>query len=146
MREAWEGRFVTNWDANDLITLLHTWQSGDISEIRDGGDLEKALKIIHDKGLVFGDLRDTNVMITKSDGKVGAKLVDFDWADVEEKGKYPALINTSLIGTELDPDIGPVGFMYKKHDEYALRNLIVKYCADAAYKEAKCKELGKRGD
>lgn len=109
-------------------------------------DLEKALKIIHDKGLVFGDLRDTNVMITKSDGKVGAKLVDFDWADVEEKGKYPALINTSLIGTELDPDIGPVGFMYKKHDEYALRNLILKYCADAAYKEAKCKELGKSGD
>ena len=53
MREAWEGRFVTNWDANDLITLLHTWQSGDISKIRDGGDLEKALKSITAKALIM---------------------------------------------------------------------------------------------
>ncbi|KAL5507007.1 hypothetical protein ACEPAH_6463 [Sanghuangporus vaninii] len=53
IREAWEGRFVTNWDANDLITLLHTWQSGDISKIRDGGDLEKALKSITAKALIM---------------------------------------------------------------------------------------------
>ncbi|OCB90443.1 homoserine acetyltransferase [Sanghuangporus baumii] len=53
IREAWEGRFVTNWDANDLITLLHTWQSGDISKIRDGGDLEKALKAITAKALIM---------------------------------------------------------------------------------------------
>ena len=53
LREAWEGRFITNWDANDLITLLHTWQSGDISKIRDGGDLEKALKSIKVKALIM---------------------------------------------------------------------------------------------
>lgn len=32
-----------NWDANDLLTMLRTWQKGDIS---DGGDFEQALKSI----------------------------------------------------------------------------------------------------
>ncbi|KAI5120294.1 hypothetical protein M0805_005800 [Coniferiporia weirii] len=53
LSENWEGRFVTNWDANDMLTLLHTWQSGDISQVRDGGDLEAALKSIKAKALIM---------------------------------------------------------------------------------------------
>jgi homoserine acetyltransferase len=54
IRERWEGRFVANnWDANDMIALLNTWQKGDISIIRDGGDYEKALKSIKAKGLIM---------------------------------------------------------------------------------------------
>ncbi|KAJ3483510.1 hypothetical protein NLI96_g6263 [Meripilus lineatus] len=34
----WEGGFLTVWDANDLLTLLHTWQMGDVSRI-DGNAL-----------------------------------------------------------------------------------------------------------
>ncbi|KAI0075763.1 hypothetical protein K474DRAFT_1676144 [Panus rudis PR-1116 ss-1] len=29
----WEGKFLEVWDANDMITLLHTWQMGDISRL-----------------------------------------------------------------------------------------------------------------
>jgi homoserine acetyltransferase len=53
LRERWEGRFIQYWDANDMIALLKTWQNGDISIVRDGGDYEKALKSIKAKGLIM---------------------------------------------------------------------------------------------
>jgi homoserine O-acetyltransferase len=53
IRERWEGGYVNNWDANDMIALLNTWQEGDISIVRDGGDYEKALKSIKAKGLIM---------------------------------------------------------------------------------------------
>jgi len=53
IRERWEDRFLKNWDANDLITLLHTWQGGDVSQIRDGGDLQACLSKIKAKGLIM---------------------------------------------------------------------------------------------
>ena len=53
LREEWEGGFLVGWDANDLLTLLNTWQTGDVSLIRDGGDLEKCLGSIKAKGLIM---------------------------------------------------------------------------------------------
>lgn len=53
IRERWEGRFLANWDANDLITLVHTWQNGDVSKIRDDGNLEICLSKIKSKGLIM---------------------------------------------------------------------------------------------
>lgn len=53
LAENWEGRYVTDWDANDMLALLNTWQNGDISQVRDGGDLEAALKSIKAKGLIM---------------------------------------------------------------------------------------------
>ncbi|KAH9479761.1 Homoserine O-acetyltransferase [Psilocybe cubensis] len=52
LREDWEGGFL-GWDANDLLTLLHTWQTGDVSLVRDGGDLGKCLSSIKAKGLIM---------------------------------------------------------------------------------------------
>ncbi|KAF9479577.1 alpha/beta-hydrolase [Pholiota conissans] len=52
LREEWEGGFA-GWDANDLLTLLATWQTGDISLVRDGGDLSKCLTHIKAKGLIM---------------------------------------------------------------------------------------------
>ncbi|KAG6911138.1 hypothetical protein DXG01_003878 [Tephrocybe rancida] len=49
----WEESFVTRWDANDLLTLLETWKTGDISLIRDGGDLQKSLASIKARGLIM---------------------------------------------------------------------------------------------
>ncbi|TFY77054.1 hypothetical protein EWM64_g6960 [Hericium alpestre] len=43
LRERWEAGYLTNWDANDMLTLLNTWQKGDVSLVRHGGDLEKCL-------------------------------------------------------------------------------------------------------
>ncbi|KAG6857684.1 hypothetical protein H0H87_004100 [Tephrocybe sp. NHM501043] len=53
MREEWEEGFVKGWDANDLLTLLETWKSGDISLIRDSGDLQKCLASIKARGLIL---------------------------------------------------------------------------------------------
>lgn len=53
LREEWEGGFLKGWDANDLVTLLHTWQAGDVSTIRDNGDLGKTLSGIKAKGLIM---------------------------------------------------------------------------------------------
>ena len=36
-----------------MLALLNTWQNGDISLVRDEGDLEKALKSIQAKGLIM---------------------------------------------------------------------------------------------
>lgn len=53
LREDWEGGFLGSWDANDLLTLLHTWQTGDVSTVRNGGDLGKCLSQIKAKGLIM---------------------------------------------------------------------------------------------
>ena len=38
IREEWEQAFVQYWDANDMLALLRTWQTGDVSRVRHGGD------------------------------------------------------------------------------------------------------------
>ncbi|KAH7914145.1 alpha beta hydrolase fold protein [Hygrophoropsis aurantiaca] len=53
LRGEWEEAFVNGLDANDYLTLLRTWQKGDVSAIRDGGDLPKCLGAIKAKGLVM---------------------------------------------------------------------------------------------
>lgn len=53
MREGWEGRYVANWDANDMLALLDTWQRGDVASVRDGGDFVGCLGAIKAKGLIM---------------------------------------------------------------------------------------------
>jgi hypothetical protein len=36
-----------------MITLINTWQQGDVSLVRHGGDLEKCLSEITAKGLIM---------------------------------------------------------------------------------------------
>ena len=52
-----------------------------------------AINILHGSGLVFGDLRPLNVMITKANE---VKLIDFNWAGVEGQAKYPSLISSDI--------------------------------------------------
>ena len=56
-------------------------------------ELRRALDLLHDHGLVFGDLRPPNVMITKAH-KV--KLIDFNWAGENGQAKYPYLISPGI--------------------------------------------------
>lgn len=53
IRERWEGGFLSRWDANDMLTLLKTWQTGDVSLVRDNGDYEKCLGAITAKSLIM---------------------------------------------------------------------------------------------
>ncbi|PAV19008.1 homoserine acetyltransferase [Pyrrhoderma noxium] len=53
LRENWEAGFINNWDANDMLVLLDTWQKGDISKYKHEGNLEAALKSITAKSLIM---------------------------------------------------------------------------------------------
>ena len=48
-----EGRYLEAWDANDMLTLLDTWQRGDVSSVRDGGDFVSCLGAVKAKALLM---------------------------------------------------------------------------------------------
>jgi serine/threonine protein kinase len=56
-------------------------------------DVRRALDLLHDHGLVFGDLRPPNIMITDK-GEV--ELIDFDWAGEQGQVRYPSLMWSSV--------------------------------------------------
>ncbi|KAI0084891.1 alpha beta hydrolase fold protein [Irpex rosettiformis] len=58
LRSEWETGYLTYWDANDMLTLLKTWQLGDISRVKAvgpslQGDLVGVLSSITAKGLIM---------------------------------------------------------------------------------------------
>ncbi|EIM80480.1 alpha/beta hydrolase fold protein [Stereum hirsutum FP-91666 SS1] len=83
IRGNWEARFLDAWDANDMITLINTWQQGDVSLIRHGGDLEKCLSEITAKGLIMPSKTDLYFPPEDSENEVswmrnGAELAVID--------------------------------------------------------------------
>ena len=58
-------------------------------------DLTKALDLLHEKGFVFGDLRQANVLYSSRD-KGRVFLVDFDGVGEHGKDRYSPCLNTSL--------------------------------------------------
>ncbi|CDO71505.1 hypothetical protein BN946_scf184910.g4 [Trametes cinnabarina] len=84
-------------------------------------DVETALKALHEKGLVHGDVRRPNIMaITRDDGVTGAMLVDFDWAGENGKVFYPIMLNLDIAwaqGVQTGQAIRP------EHDWSMFRNL-----------------------
>lgn len=98
-----------------------------MSSLKTGGDkppssaykdVATAVNIIHGSGLVFGDLRTTNILITNKDDEMHALLIDFDWVDEHNGGTYPSFINERLVleTKELHPDVRPQGVMLQEHD------------------------------
>jgi serine/threonine protein kinase len=55
--------------------------------------IKEALNQLHENGLVFGDLRSPNVMITPA---MGVRLIDFNWAGEKGQAKYPCLISPEI--------------------------------------------------
>lgn len=67
----WEGRFL-ELDANDILSMIETWQSGDISDnLRYGGDFELALRAISAKALVMPSQTDQYFPREDSEIEVG---------------------------------------------------------------------------
>ncbi|KAL0575740.1 tyrosyl-tRNA synthetase [Marasmius crinis-equi] len=117
LREAWELPFIQRWDANDMLTLLHTWQRGDVSIIRDGGDLEKCLGNIKAKGLIMPCRTDLYFPPEDNEAEVGymkgqGRLVVIDsvWGHVDVT--RPEELNASLLSSPrvvyagIDPTAG----------------------------------------
>jgi serine/threonine protein kinase len=72
--------------------------------------VRRALLLLHSHGLVFGDLRSWNVMITKSDE---VKLIDFNWSGEEGQAKYPLLISPEIAWPE---GVRALAVMRREHD------------------------------
>ena len=61
LRADWEGGFLGTWDANDMITLINTWQDGDVTLVgksqfraaHDDDGFVSVLKSIKAKGLIM---------------------------------------------------------------------------------------------
>jgi hypothetical protein len=77
-----------------------------------------ALRLLHESNVVFGDLRDPNIIYDAFKGRV--VLVDFDWPGKDGESRYPATLNTSNCWPE---EVLPYGIMRKSHDLWQLDRL-----------------------
>jgi serine/threonine protein kinase len=50
------------------------------------------LRTLHERKLVHGDIRDTNILLRRDD-RTRYMIIDFDWAGVEDVVRYPAYVN-----------------------------------------------------
>ena len=82
-------------------------------------EVKKAITVLHDNGLVFGDLRPPNIIVSEE----RAHLVDFDWCAKDEVGMYPASLNDVDHDIGWHPDVKRGGVMYKEHDLFMLEKL-----------------------
>ncbi|KAL5514697.1 hypothetical protein ACEPAG_2013 [Sanghuangporus baumii] len=76
----------------------------------------EAVVLLHEKNLVFGDLRPQNIVL---DTKRRPLLIDFDFTGVHGVDRYPASWDTQ----EYHPDVRRHGIMYKEHDDFLLNKL-----------------------
>ncbi|KAH9027874.1 hypothetical protein EDB85DRAFT_1972594 [Lactarius pseudohatsudake] len=83
------------------------------SDILD--DVRSALGILHDSGLVFGDLRRPNIVIDTTGRRDRALLIGFEWVGQDGQARYPALLNNSA-RIKWPTEVAPHGVMRKEHD------------------------------
>jgi serine/threonine protein kinase len=76
---------------------------------------------LHSNGLVFGDLRLPNTMITKANE---VRLIDFNWAGEEGQTKYPYLISP---GIDWPAGVEALAVIEKGHDLEMLNKLSVAF-------------------
>jgi homoserine acetyltransferase len=58
-----------------MLALLKTWQNGDISIVRDGGDYDKALRSIKAKGLIMPSKTDLYFPVSSTNQTTKRRLL-----------------------------------------------------------------------
>lgn len=79
-------------DGLDMVVMEYIHGDGPLSEA-GRKDVCKAIELLHEEDLVFGDLRLPNVIATRE----SAMLIDFDWSGKADQVVYPLLLNTTDI-------------------------------------------------
>lgn len=109
--------YVPSMDLYDYLDLNPSGapsKAATLETVRE--DVKRALDILHRHGLVFGDLRSPNVIVTEQaeSRKARGMLVDFDWCGVDGEATYPFGMNQVDIQW---PDGAEKGApMRKEHD------------------------------
>jgi serine/threonine protein kinase len=88
--------------------------------------IEDAIGLLHENNIVFGALRDPNILYDASEACV--VLVDFDWPGRDGESRYPATLNPSNAWAE---DVSPYSIMHKTHDLWQLNRLSALRNSDA---------------
>ncbi|KAK7030943.1 hypothetical protein VNI00_013890 [Paramarasmius palmivorus] len=83
-------------------------------------DVERAITLLHDHDIVFGDLRLPNIIVQDDNSGV---LIDFDWAAKAGEGRYPASILVGSFEHGWASGVERYGLMEKVHDLHMLRKL-----------------------
>ena len=88
-------------------------------------DVKTAIDILHEKDLVFGDLRLPKIMCvpTEFGDSMRAKLVGFDWAGTHGQDRYPTTMGAEF--RQWAPGMHRYEVMLKRHDLAMLRRLPV---------------------
>jgi serine/threonine protein kinase len=81
--------------------------------------VKAAIDALHEKDIVFGDLRCPNIMVTDSNE---VKMIDFDWCGKDGEATYPATLNDAD-GIPWHPSISRGSVMRKEHDIFMLKGL-----------------------
>jgi serine/threonine protein kinase len=79
-------------------------------------DVKMALQLLHNAGLVFGDLRSPNIMIVKD----RANLIDYEWCGKDGEARYPVELNDAADNIKWHPDVVRNGVLSKDHDLWML--------------------------
>jgi hypothetical protein len=113
---------------------------GAVPPFRVWAKVRRAIAILHEQNIVFGDLRLCNIMCHTEHVALKASnrgiasissalayaeafrvvLIDFDWCAEEGVGKYPPLLNTNI---DWPDGVEPEGAMMKSHDEAMLARM-----------------------
>ncbi|KAI6043279.1 hypothetical protein EDC04DRAFT_2959147 [Pisolithus marmoratus] len=73
----------------------------------------------HKEGFVHGNIRDTNIMVSKSDN-MQFRIIDFDWAGIAGEVKYLAFLNLEVWRPEGASDGKPI---LVEHDDAMLNDM-----------------------
>lgn len=82
--------------------------------------MDIALKTLHDRKFVFGDLRSPNILVHREEGMLRVKLVDFAWCGLVGRSRYPPNLNTELAWPR---GVKPGGLIAFEHDLEALHRI-----------------------
>ncbi|KAG7091471.1 hypothetical protein E1B28_010502 [Marasmius oreades] len=87
-------------------------------------DVKTALKKLHEKNIVFGDVRVQNIMVAadkKRVDRVRGYLIDFDWCGADGEARYP--ITMSNLKVYEETGMHAYGKMHMYHDRELLERL-----------------------
>ncbi|KAG6374536.1 hypothetical protein JVT61DRAFT_4585 [Boletus reticuloceps] len=84
-------------------------------------DIAGALDIFHSFGFVHGDIRDVNIMVSKSEGPMKFMFVDLDWSGKVNEARYPSYVNRRSIVRPEDALRGK--HITQRHDIFMLNQL-----------------------
>ncbi|KAI0250970.1 hypothetical protein BJV78DRAFT_1214991 [Lactifluus subvellereus] len=110
--QTYGGRYMVVMDFIDGNLLVDSLSKRQLERVK------QAIKLLHSRDLVFGDLRLPNILVKDE----SVMFVDFDWCGKAGEARYPATLNNDVrLGWPMG--VGPGFVMLKEHDLSMLEKL-----------------------